>query len=91
MKNKCTQCGRHWFGYELRGVLAILVVLLTFGLAYVQLLRGEPSETLIPPWANGILSSVLTFYFMSRSAERMRAMSQERDQNAREASKESKE
>jgi hypothetical protein len=71
---KCSHCGRR--DYELRGPLAVLVVVLTFGLAYIQVLKGA-SETLIPPWAGVVLGSVVTFYFMGRSAERMRAMSQE--------------
>jgi hypothetical protein len=75
---KCSHCGRS--DKELRGPLAILVVLLTFGLAYVQVLRGV-SETLIPPWAGVILGSVITFYFMGRSAERMRAITQEEKRN----------
>jgi hypothetical protein len=74
MKTKCSYCGHG--EYELRGPLAVLIVLLTFGLAYVQVLKGA-SETLIPPWAGVILGSVVTFYFMSRSAERMRTMTQE--------------
>lgn len=68
--NRCKHCGRGE-GWEFRGVLALLVVILTFGLAYIQVLRGA-SDTLIPPWAGVILGSVVSTYFMARGGEVMR-------------------
>lgn len=68
--SKCKHCGRRE-GWEVRGVLALLVVLLTFGLAYIQVIKGA-SETLIPPWAGVILGSVVSTYFMARGGEIMR-------------------
>jgi len=56
--------------------LALVIVLLTFGLAYVQVLKGG-SETLLPPWAGVILGSVVSTYFMARTGERMRDITRE--------------
>jgi hypothetical protein len=76
MKRKpCEHCGRKR-EHELRGVLALLVVILTFGLAYIQVIKGG-SETLLPPWAGVILGSVVSTYFMTRTGERMREITGE--------------
>ena len=72
---KCEHCGRR-FDKGFRGLLTLLVVILAFGLAYVQLLKGD-SETLIPPWVGVILGSVVSMYYMGRTGERMREISQE--------------
>lgn len=69
----CKHCNRK---REFRGVLAVLVVILTFGLAYIQVIKGG-SETLLPPWAGVILGSVVSTYFMSRTGERMREITGE--------------
>jgi hypothetical protein len=72
---KCEQCGRK-YDKGFRGLLTVLVVILSFGLAYVQLLRGG-SETLIPPWVGILLGSVVSMYFMGRTGERMREITRE--------------
>jgi hypothetical protein len=72
---RCEHCGRKP-ETEFRGWLALIIVLLTFGLAYIQVIKGG-SETLLPPWAGVILGAVVTNYFMSRAGERMREMTQE--------------
>jgi hypothetical protein len=74
--SNCKHCERQADNREFRGLLAVLVTILTFGLAYVQAIKGG-SETLLPPWAGVVLGSVYTFYFMARTGERMREISQE--------------
>jgi hypothetical protein len=73
--NKCEKCGRK-FDTGFRGLITLLIVLLTFGLAYVQVIKGD-SETLIPPWVGVILGSVGSTYFMSKTGERMREITHE--------------
>jgi hypothetical protein len=72
---RCEQCGRT-YDKGFRGLLTVLVVVLAFGLAYVQLLRGG-SETLIPPWVGVILGSVVSMYYQSKGGERMREITRE--------------
>jgi hypothetical protein len=70
----CPQCK----GRDFRDALVILIVLLTFGIAYLKLLTGTGDETLVPPWAAGINGAALSMYFMSKGGERMREMTNEK-------------
>lgn len=49
----------------------MLVIILTFGLAFLQLILGEEDGATIPPWAAQLAGVVVTGYFMSISASRM--------------------
>lgn len=75
-RKRCEHCGR---GSDrgFRGLLTVLVVVLAFGLAYVQLIKGGGSETLIPPWVGVILGSVVSMYYQSKGGERMREITRE--------------
>lgn len=68
---KCKHCGRWHGSADLRGVITVLIVLFSFGLALIQLLKGG-SVTLIAPWVAAILSSVVSMYFQARGGEVMR-------------------
>jgi CHASE2 domain-containing sensor protein len=72
---KCEHCGRK-YDKGFRGLLTLLVVVLTFGLAYIQIIKGG-SETLIPPWVGVILGSVISMYYQSKGGERMREITHE--------------
>jgi hypothetical protein len=72
---RCEYCGRK-LGKELRGLITLLIVLLAFGLAYIQAIKGG-SATLIAPWVAGILGSVVSMYFQARGGEVMRRMTRE--------------
>lgn len=61
---------------DLRGLITLAIVLLTFGLAYIQALKGG-SPTLIAPWVAAILGSTVSMYFQSKGGERMREMTRE--------------
>lgn len=74
-RKRCEHCGRS-YDKGFRGLLTVLVVILAFGLAYVQLIKGG-SETLIPPWVGVILGSVVSMYYQSKGGERMREITRE--------------
>lgn len=73
---------------DLRGLITLAIVFLTFGLAYIQAIKGG-SATLIAPWVAAILGSTVSMYFQSKGGERMREMSQEseKDKNTKEQAK----
>ena len=76
----CPNCGGHVAEKreaEFRGFLAVLVVVLTFGIAYVRLILGRETETLVPTWAGVLVGSVVSNYFVSRSGEVMRRITRE--------------
>jgi cobalamin biosynthesis protein CobD/CbiB len=75
----CAYCNRRRTeGF--RGLLALVVVLLTFGIAYYRLYLGRETETLVPTWAGVLVGSVVSTYFMARSGEVMRRITQEGNQ-----------
>lgn len=73
---KCDHCGRKFRPAEFRGLLALIIVVLAFGLAYINALKGG-SETLVAPWVAGILGSVISMYYQSKGGERMREITRE--------------
>ena len=72
---RCQHCQRT-LERDFRGLLTLLIVLLAFGLAFIQALKGG-SATLIAPWVAGILGSSVSMYFQSKGGERMREMTRE--------------
>src|SRR5688500_1637916 len=67
-RSACPRCAGR--GHDIRGMLALLGVLLTFGLAFAQLLLGSEDGATIPPWAAAFLTLVTQGYFMTKGAER---------------------
>lgn len=57
---------------DVRGVLAILAIIGTFTLSFVQLLFTELQSAEIPAWAAAIVASITGFYFGSRSSNETR-------------------
>ncbi len=68
-KGDCPGC-RGQRDRDIRGLLTLLVLLLTFGLAFAQLLLGVEDGATIPPWAAAVLTLVLQGYYMTKGAER---------------------
>lgn len=67
---RCPDCQHRLTGWDLRGTLTIIVVVLVFGLAYLQLALGIEDGATIAPWAVGALTLVLQGYYMTKGAER---------------------
>jgi hypothetical protein len=81
-ESKCPSClERHKTRRDYSGALVFLIVLLTFGIAYIRLLTGEDDGTLIPPWAIGFAGPAVAMYLQRKAGERMREMTREKGSN----------
>ena len=64
IRQRTREEARKRFDLDVRGLIAIIVVLAGFALGFAQLVLTGSSE--IPAWAAGVVGSVVGYYFASR-------------------------
>ena len=59
---------RRRLDWDIRGVLAVLSLLGTFGYAVAQMIMSGSVSAEVPPWMPTITGTVIAFYFGGRSS-----------------------